>query len=67
MAYLGKKKIEKISYISFVDDIIEQYVGDSTFLKHNPETWQREEKDVYDMLNELEMKLKDKILEVLKG
>lgn len=65
---ISKKKLKQISQISFMADVIKQYssVSDRDFLDLAPDFWLPEETRIFDMLNELETKIKNEVLEILK-
>lgn len=67
MSYVGKKKIDQINMVGFIHDVIERSEYDHDFLDTPPELWQKEESIVYNMLCELDYKLKDAILNIIEG
>ena len=71
MTKLSKKKIKEIERISIFTDIIKQFssTGDIIAKAHwvdlPPDMWYGEMTREYDMMVELEMKLKNRILEII--
>lgn len=65
--YLGKKKIEKIKRISLSHEILEQELGnDADFLANAPDTWNDEQKFLYDLLNTLECRILDNVIKIIE-
>lgn len=68
MATIGKKKFKEITQVSVIHEAIENAIGkeDSSFLENNPETWQREQKDMYDLLITHKQLILKKVIEILE-
>ena len=64
MANIGKKKLELINHISFSDDVIREYYDN--FTDNNPETWDKEDKLLFDAMNELEYRIIKRVNEIIK-
>lgn len=68
MAKISNKKLKEISRISFVDVLLKQFEGrviaGTHWVDTPPDMWSQDETNRYDMMNELEMKLKAEILKV---
>lgn len=67
---LSKKKLGEINSVSLVVELLKQY-EDITFVEHHwtdypPEEWRDDQKNRWDMMFELEERLKREIIEKLK-
>lgn len=63
---IPKKKLKQLSHISFMDEIIRnQSLVDNKFTEGAPDTWDKDETKLFDMLAELEYKIKDEVIKVL--
>ncbi len=69
---ISKKKIQEIKSISIFTDIIVKEEGGGCNIagKHwtdcPPDMWEKDSVRTYDMMNALEVELKEKILEILE-
>lgn len=64
MTVIAKKKIKKIELLSIFDDILREHGFD--FTDTPPEMWDTDEKKIFDLLAELETKLKEEFLKVIQ-
>jgi len=62
---LSKKKLDEIDQISIVFDYLEK-CGE-LWCHDPPEEWGRVEKRLYEMLNDIEMRVKAMVLKILSG
>lgn len=73
MAKLAKKQIREIESVSIFTDIIREtdssdIIAGQHWVDLPPDMWcDKDRTRIYDMMNELEMKLKDKILTIVRG
>ncbi len=69
MSKIPQKTIKKIDQISFVNDILKEseryHIGGVHWTETPPEMWDKDAKAQWDMMNELEMRLKREILNLL--
>ena len=70
MAKLSKKQINKIESISIFSDVIKIHdsgdIAGTHWIDLPPDMWgEKERVKIYDMMNELEMKLKQEILQIV--
>lgn len=71
MSKLTKKKLKEIEQLSIFDEIIIKYaniydlIGKVHWLDSRPDMWSKEMVREFDMMNELEMRLKNEILKII--
>ena len=61
--YVGKRKISKINYVSFIFDILSEY--GYQFQEDPPDLWSDEEKKLFDMLSNMEDRLKEALIAII--
>jgi len=69
---LSKKKLKKINFVSFINEVVEEYTPTSEkyygiFLRQAPDQWSEEETRLFDMLTELEDRTKKEIVRIIEG
>lgn len=64
---IAKKKLKLINQVTFIGEIIKEFetMSDRDFLDSPPDFWSLEERRIFDMLTEQEMKIKNEILRIL--
>ncbi len=64
---ISKKKQKQIKFISHIGDVITQFSGmsDRDFIDNSPDFWTPEERRIFDMLTEQEMRIKQEVFEIL--
>jgi len=68
MATVGKKKLNQISQISEIHDVlIDELRDDAKFLDDSPEWWDRQQKQLYDLLIAHENRIKERVFEILNN
>lgn len=69
MAKLAKKQIREIESISLFTEVLKNNDPSDIAGKHwtdcRPDMWQDSEVRLYDMMNELEMKIKEEVLRIV--
>lgn len=63
---LSKKKIKEIRFISVYQGLLESNGFDISF-EDPPEMWGEEKKRMFDLLNDIEDSLKEKIIDLLNN
>jgi hypothetical protein len=68
---LSQKKIKQIKFVSFVEDVIKEYdegfIGGRHWIESSPDMWNEERIKKFDMMNELETKLKHYFIAIAQG
>lgn len=69
MAKLSKKIIGEINRISVVSEIVEaregRKIGGTHWLNTPPDMWDDDERRLFDLANDIEMKFREKLFEIL--
>jgi hypothetical protein len=63
---LSKKKINQIRFLSVYQELLQDHGFNMSF-DDPPEMWGEEKKKMFDLLNDVEDKLKDKIINLLSN
>jgi len=61
---LSKKKRNEIDRISCFQDVLVEY--GETWVNNPPDEWGKHERQLFDMLNEVEMRTKKQVIEIIK-
>jgi outer membrane protein assembly factor BamA len=61
--YVSKQKLKQIKNISLFDKVMTDY--GYNFHKNNPSLWTNEENLIYDIVSNVEMRVKDKVEKIL--
>ena len=71
MATLSKKKIKELKFVSFVEDVLKEYdegfIAGRHWIESSPEMWNEDRIKKFDMMNELESRLKHYFIELAGG
>ena len=72
MAKLSKKQIREINRITFIHDVIkdtdnDRLIGQTHWVDTQPEMWNNQERELYDILITLEYRVKNAVLEIVGG
>lgn len=70
MPKVSKKTIKAIQAVSVFDSILRERFSSTTveyFADHNPEMWNRDQKEIFDIASEVEYQLKEEILKIFGG
>lgn len=64
MGKIPKYKLDEINRISLYDDVLRKHGHD--FTDHGPDTWDREQTRLFDMMVELEVRIKERLLQIVE-
>lgn len=61
--YVGKRKISEMNYVSLISDVLSEY--GYQFQEDPPDMWNDEEKKLFDMLSNMEDRLKEALIAII--
>lgn len=65
---IAKKTLKKVQQLSFMGEILKEFFTDKSdecFADNAPDFWNRDERNLFDALSELEQRHKNAVLELL--